>query len=615
MCGITGFFTKNDVTIEHLKVMNDQMIHRGPDAGNEKLFGISDFNIGMAHRRLSILDLDERSNQPMEDETKQVLISFNGEIYNYREIKTELSTKYKFRTTSDTEVVLYAYIEWGLKCFEKFNGMFAIALFDRREEKLILARDRHGIKPLYYYVDKADFVFGSELRPLMKYPFFRKEINTSSLQLMLALKYIPGERTIFNKTSKLTPGTAVVVSEGQIIDRYTFWDTCKEYDDPISKGDLEDYVQNAVDIRLNADVEVATFLSAGIDSPLVTMLAMKKKPEINSFTIGFEDEKYDESRFASKIAEELKVNNVTKIISYEDMLEVALTISKIYDEPFGDSSQIPTYLVTKMMKDSGYKVVLSGDGGDEFFIGYRRYDKAENRFYKQKKIRALATLFSPLSRIFSRFFPLYLLSLFKDTRMLLYGLNSGYTGWLANLVVKDKSSQKSLTTAFSFVSKLRGKNPIEINSLFDQKVYMIDDILTKVDRASMANSIEVRVPLMDHNVSRYSYSIPLANKLENGVKKSELKKILYSMANQELFERPKQGFGIPLDRLLNEKVIKERVFGYIEKDSSNGNGLFRTRRLKRIINFYYHSNSTKKEKYTNFVWNYYVFREWYSEYI
>ena len=398
MCGISGFISKKRITVEQLITMNDTMLHRGPDDSGAEIFVAADgYSVGLAQRRLSIMDLSPLGHQPMHTADGRVSIVYNGEIYNFKELKKALSD-YPFRSQCDTEVILAAYEKWGIKCVERFNGMFAIALFDRETQELYLVRDRIGKKPLYYWQDGENLAFASELKPIMACPGFPKRIDKSVLAAYLYQQYVPEPDTIFEDVKKLEPGmilrfcigtagragNAQQEGCGSRIEKLRYWSIADSYRkgiaDPVTdygqaKAELKALLQKSVKSRMEADVPLGTFLSGGYDSSLVTAMAQEAAgAPVKTFSIGFAEKEYDESGYAAEVAKHLGTDHTAQIITEAEMLRLVDSIPKYFDEPMADSSQIPSMLVAALARQK-VTVALSGDGGDEFFCGYQMYEK------------------------------------------------------------------------------------------------------------------------------------------------------------------------------------------------------------------------------------------------
>ena len=389
MCGISGFISKRRITLEDLTAMNDTMYHRGPnDSGAEIYDAAGGYAVGFAQRRLSIMDLSPLGHQPMHAADKRVSVVFNGEIYNFQELKKELSG-YPFRSQCDTEVILAAYEKWGIDCVSRFNGMFAIALYDRDAQEVYLVRDRIGKKPLYYWEDGENLVFASELKPILACPGFDRKLNPDILPVFLYQQYIPEPDTIFEQVKKLCPGTILRFrlqpDNGQKKrECFSYWSIKESYQkgiaDPVTdfsqaKAELKAILQKSVKSRMEADVPLGTFLSGGYDSSLMTAMAQEaSEAPVKTFSIGFEEKQYDESGYALAVAKHLGTQHTEEIISEKQMLELVESIPQYFDEPMADSSEIPTMLVSALARKQ-VTVALSGDGGDEFFCGYQMYRK------------------------------------------------------------------------------------------------------------------------------------------------------------------------------------------------------------------------------------------------
>ncbi|MBP7462797.1 MAG: asparagine synthase (glutamine-hydrolyzing) [Bacteroidales bacterium] len=560
MCGITGFYTLTNqfVSRDELDKMTLALKHRGPDASGMYYTP----GIGLGHRRLSIIDLSSDANQPMESHSMRYICVYNGEVYNFKTIARELNID--FKTSCDTEVIIEAFAEWGVTFVNKLNGMFAIAIFDKQEHKLYLFRDRIGVKPIYYYWDGKNFAFASELKSLLQIRHIRdqRQIDQQSICDYLHLGYIPEPNSIYKNVYKFPAGNfGIVSSTGLRIESYWLIEGAirrKLIDDEQEcKEKLKELIESSVSMRLISDVPFGTFLSGGVDSSLVTAVASKyvTKP-LNTFSIGFFETKYNESSYARRVAEHLNTNHHEMILTELDAQHMMVDMLNYYDEPFADSSAIPTMLVSKFARDH-VTMVLSGDGGDELFHGYGAYKWARRLSFVpsrtmrrmvgfllansgQNRYRRAAHLFQYQERkhlkshIFSQ--EQYLFSLSEVNKLM---LNNVY---IDTTVDQDYSY---------FVRKL---TPEEDQAVFDLKYYLKDDLLVKVDRASMKYGLETRVPLLDYRIIEFALNISPKLKIQGGIQKYLLKEVLYDYLPREFFDRPKWGFSIPLSTWLNRDM-------------------------------------------------------------
>lgn len=614
MCGICGYIGPKDISNEKLIEMNDTMYHRGPNDAGIFQKEISNGVVGFAQRRLSILDLSELGHQPMLSEDENYILSYNGEIYNYRIIRAELEKKgYKFKSDCDTEVVLAAFAEWDVQAFQKFNGMFAIAIYVFSEERLVLARDRIGKKPLYYYKKNNHFVFASELKPIMKYPYFSKEIRKESVGRLLCDKYIVAPETIFFNTYKMIPGTYAEYVNNQLTVK-KYWDIVevkeeksggqsKSYD--THKKELKDVLLDAVSKRMIADVPLGTFLSGGIDSVLVTALAQEisDKP-LDTFTIGFYDKQRNEAPYAAEIAKHIGTNHHELYVGEKEILEMIHQLPCYYDEPFSDSSQLPTMLVSKMASEN-ITVALTGDGADELFCGYKMYDWTWIAQHFDA-LGGIAHIF-PFLRNSGNIDPqirAFVNNRNKDTKTQLY------------IDVMVELAEKLLTCDLPFIKyeqehELKYKNWQERRMVLDMQTYLPDEILAKTDRASMKYSLEVRCPILDYRVIEKSFEIPHKYKYYRFDKKHILKDVLYEYVPQSLLDRPKNGFGVPLRKWIRT-VLKQNILQFADKEKLKKQGIFNPEAVWELINKQQLSDHIM---YSSMVWSFYVFQLWYQEYI
>jgi len=624
MCGITGWFNSSSVkNYDLLRDMCEQIHHRGPDFTSFNLFTHGKLsqnvgNVGLGHTRLSIIDLSPQGNQPMSDATGRWWIIFNGEIYNYKEIKHRLLSQFriKLRSNTDTEILLYAYIYYKEKSLELMNGMFAFAIFDSKEQELFIARDRIGIKPLYYYENDGEFAFGSELKPIYHYLQNSFNLNQHALYDYFNRGYIGGTHTIAHNIKRLLPATWIRVSHNKESVPHVYWSIntekvrSMEYARDINESKIvsatHQTIYQAIKSQLMSDVPIGTFLSGGIDSSLVTAIAAKEMPgQLKTFTIGFKDPCYDESGYARRIAQYLHTDHHELIIDETDFLAACEEMTQIYDEPFADSSAIPTLLLSRFARNF-ITVALSGDGGDEQYYGYATYDH-------YKKLQALYKIPYWIRKLFASF-------LVKKDKM-------GFDFLLksASLGYKDfETCRRNITNILSVVpgllrspSRSNIKNSIAAGLLSENRFmiddlmnYMVDDVLTKVDRASMHCGLEVRVPLLDQTIVENSYyGIPLSLKLTK-IKKAVLKRLLAEYIPRDFFERPKKGFAIPITNWVNGR-LKSNIMHLINHKNRLSEFL-----NMEIVQKMFNNPKILQSKYGSiFFWRVYIFLLWEKQYL
>lgn len=621
MCGICGYFHDRRVKNEVLYDMNQTINYRGPDdEGYYYDTTFSGFEVGLAQKRLSIIELSELGHQPMKSIDENVVVVFNGEIYNYREIKEELlKNGFTFKSNSDTEVIVYAYQMWGINCISRFIGMFAIAIYDKNDSSLYLVRDRLGVKPLYYYWDNKNIVFGSELKPIMKYPYFKKNINVNAVHLYLHHHYITAPQTIFQHTYKVEAGQIVKYRLGNI-EKSVYWSIKNAYEkrEDLSKIDereaiygLKSKLEDSVKLRMISDVPVGAFLSGGIDSSLVAsvMQSLSSKP-IQTFTIGFDEDSYNEANYAKKISAYLGTNHHEEYFSINKAKNFINKIPELYDEPFADSSQLPMMLVSQMARKN-VTVSLSGDAGDELFCGYKRYDKV----LELKKYSFLSKLTNPLlkSNIVSK----SVLNSNASRRLIKFAnlsddnsiINADY---LTYVQLFNNITNSSIDIDSKYFELLHlATNIQEKHMLQDLATYLPDDILTKVDRASMYSSLEARTPLLDHRFVEYALALPHNLKFKNGEKKYILKRLLSEYIPSDYFSRPKMGFSIPVYKWLRTdlRFLVEDAF---EIDFLRRQNIFNMSMMDVI---YKNFKLGIDPYYDNLTWAIVVFQMWYKAYI
>lgn len=615
MCGICGYIGPKKLEEDQLWKMNNTMYHRGPDDGGVWQYNNRGVEIGLAQRRLSILDLSALGHQPMLSEDGRYVVVYNGEIYNFKEIRRTLERQgYHFRSNCDTEVILYAYAEWGSDMFTRFNGMFAIALYDKEENRLILARDRIGKKPLYYYAEQGHFVFASELKPIMQYPFFSKRINKDVLNHFLCNKYLSAPLCIFEHTYKMLPGMVLEYCNGEIYKR-KYWNIIKEYHRGVSerqrdlgscKDSLKAVLKDAVTSRLVADVPVGTFLSGGIDSTLVTAIAREgKESPINSYSIGFYDKKRDEAPFSAAIAKYLGTNHHEHYVEEKDIFAMIQDLPYYYDEPFSDASQLPTMLVSQYASQD-ITVSLSGDGGDELFCGYKMYDLTW--IAQHVDFMGEIAVHIPGMQKLGKMLPSELRAFLNNreqaakTQLYIDVVSEVVDTILGRTADNVKYAQERYLTMGDWQER---------RMLLDMQTYLPDEILAKTDRASMKYSLEVRCPLLDHKVVEESFRIPHQYKYRRFDKKYILKELTYDYVPRELLDRPKKGFGVPLQKWLRT-VLKDEVARYADPKILQRQDIFVPSAVQELI-----AKQQKADKviYSSVLWSFYVFQKWYQMYI
>lgn len=624
MCGICGFVSKRNITLEQLKKMNDTMYHRGPDDSGEEIFPMGEgYQAGMAQRRLSIMDLSPLGHQPMHSKDKRVSVVFNGEIYNFQELKEELK-EYPFISNCDTEVIIAAYLKWGIKCIDRFNGMFAICLYDRETEDVYLVRDRIGKKPLYYELENGNLVFASELKPVMAREGFQKKIRTEVLSRYLFQQYINGPDSIFENVYKLEPGSILKFHYGEI-KVWKYWDIKEVYhrmqENPVTdykeaKTRLKELLKKAVASRMIADVPLGAFLSGGYDSSLMTAMAQEHAAEpVKTFSIGFNEKRYNEAEYAREVAAHLGTKHTELYIDEKEMFDLVESIPLYYDEPFADSSQIPTMLVSMLARQE-VTVALSGDGGDEFFCGYNIYENVR----KAQMLDGLGGLTHGICNL-------------PGLRQI--GLENRLPFRVRVIAGNRNREAKTQFGASNYIVRankmvlgegLPCHYPVESaygvsdwqirRMLLDMDTYLPGDILCKVDRASMKYSLEARCPILDKDVMEYSFRMAHNFKYDKGVKKRILKDIAYDYIPRELLDRPKVGFGVPLDKWLRGP-LKEQLSDMCNRDYLKRQGIFDSEYTADMVENYLETGDggpATGANYSKLSWSFFAFQQWYHHY-
>ncbi|MFZ1527338.1 MAG: asparagine synthase (glutamine-hydrolyzing) [Ferruginibacter sp.] len=633
MCGISGFADfRKQTSVEILQKMNRTMVHRGPDGEGYAMYDSDKACIGLGHRRLSIIDLSEAGAQPQHFD--HLHITFNGEIYNYREIKKELQEKgHQFGSHSDTEVILHAYAEWGEKCLHRFIGMFAFVIYDEQKQELFACRDRAGVKPFLYYWDKDLFLFGSELKAIMAHPQFLKDIDLDAAAAYMQFGYVPAPHCIFKKTYKLNPGHFLKLSlKTKETKTEQYWNVYDYYNKATLDISFEDAVleterilKNAFQYRMVSDVPVGVFLSSGYDSTCVTALLQKDSTDkIKTFTIGVPDAGLNEAPAAKDIALHLGTDHTEYYCTEKEALEIIPQIPFFYDEPFADNSAIPTTLVSRIASEK-VTVALSADAGDEVFAGYNRYDyicKFENLLNRVPKLLRKATA-AIMDKIPASYIPvLNQQQLFysRYEKMMSLLRDPSVENMLINLTKQMNDSAisrlfllpvKKLSTAFD--SNELEKNylsPLPYIMAVDYETYLPDDILQKVDRATMSVSLEGREPFLDQRIIEWAATLPLSYKYNKGNKKYILKEIVHKYIPKELMNRPKMGFGIPIENwLMND--LKKFTDYYFDPVFIKNQGIFNNNEIQKIFSSFYHGKKERAEK----IWYLLMFQMWYDKWM
>ncbi len=602
MCGLVGIFdTRGQRPIDKglLNRMNETQFHRGPDEGGLHL----EPGVGLGHRRLSIIDLSS-GQQPLFNEDGSVVVVYNGEIYNFESLYKELEAAgHKFRTHCDTEVIVHAWEEWGEACVNRFRGMFAFALWDRNTRTLFLARDRIGIKPLYYaLLPDGYLLFGSELKSLMAHPRLQRDVEFRAVEDYFAYGYVPEPKTILKSALKLSPGYSLSIRTGDPLpEPRQYWDVPFTLLAPLSEAaaseELISRLREAVDIRLVSEVPLGAFLSGGVDSSaVVAMMAGLSKDPVNTCSISFGDPRFNEAQYASAVAERYNTNHHVEQVNPDDF-DLIDKLASLYDEPFADSSAMPTYRVCELARKR-VTVALSGDGGDENLAGYRRYrwHSYEERLRSMLPLGVRRPLFGTLGRVYPKldWAPKALRA--KSTfESLARGSVEGYfhsVSHMGNVQRQQLFSpefQRELQ-GYTAIEVLHGHarqtptdHPMSLVQYLDMKTWLVGDILTKVDRASMAHSLEVRVPLLDHVLVEWISGLPPELKLKGREGKYIFKKGLEPLLPDNVLYRPKMGFSVPLASWFRGP-LRQRVRDSILSNKLADTGIFNKKYIEHLVN-------------------------------
>ena len=632
MCGIVGY-------IDYTKTLNENTLfdmlnvirHRGPDDIGQKIWNTNNADIGFGQTRLSILDLSSLGHQPMSYE--YLTITYNGEVYNFKEIREELiNLGYKFSSNTDTEVILKAFHAWKEKCVDKFIGMFAFAIYDDNNKKVYIFRDRVGVKPLYIYQDNNSLLFSSEIKSLLKVSSFKKEVDIESVSLFLQYNYITNNKSIYKNTIKLKPGSCIIIdTKDKSVIQNDYWSVENFYKLPKLTHSIEEIIYNTENLlvsaskyRMISDVPVGIFLSGGYDSStLAALLQKNSSKKIKTFTIGFEEEKYNEAPYAKDIAKHIGTDHHEYYINENDALNIVPRLCDIYDEPFSDTSAIPTVLLSKITKQK-VSVVLSADGGDEVFAGYGRYLNSPSKFNSIEKI------------------PKVLRSLFVNTFMFMkidrynidkyiYNFNSRYQKVLGlinansildimniydqnfsnndmNILLKNKLN--ITPSRYSELNTNNAINGLDKMLLFDYKTFLPDDVLVKVDRATMSVGLEGREPFLDHRILEYAAQLPINMKIKDGNLKYILKSIAHKHIPKYLLDRPKTGFSAPINSWL-KGTLKEQLIDFVNPKALKESDIFDVDMVIHLRDDLLDGKKSHPQK----LWQIFIYQQWYDKWM
>lgn len=624
MCGITGIFAFNSVgriNLVHLEAATQNLEKRGPDAHNSWF----DEVVGLGHRRLSIIDTSNNANQPMLDDEARYVMVFNGEIYNYQSLREELKRLgHDFRTESDTEVLLKAYISWGSSMLNRLNGFFAFAIYDKKESTLFIARDRFGIKPLLYFFDEDKLVFASEMKSLMTYGLTRA-LNRDALNLYFQLTYIPAPHSIFEGVHKLEPGHYLIVKDQAVTkERYfefPFYPKPAIQDLNRGKAQVIETLRAAVHDRLVADVPLGAFLSGGIDSSIITALASEQVSQLKTFSIGFRDNKFfDETHYANLVAEKYKTDHQVFSLTNDDLLAQVTDVVDYIDEPFADSSALPVYILSKETRKH-VTVALSGDGADEIFSGYNKHSawllglqnnlrnglikslKPVWQFMPQSRNNRLTNTFRQLDR-------------FANLQGL--GLKERY--WYLAAFIPQQQVHRVLKESYQYsadpyaaeITSLINTGDINEVLATDSQMVLQGDMLQKVDLMSMANGLEVRVPFLDHRVVDLAFRMKQELKIKGNQRKIVLREAFRDYLPEELYSRPKHGFEVPLLDWFRKELAIELDRYVFNRDLIETQGIFEWKqiaRIKKVLHSYDPGDAAI------LTWSLFVFNKWYERFL
>jgi len=600
MCGIVGFIDKEKNKDKIIKKMADRIAHRGPDGEGY----YTDKLVALGHRRLSIIDISSGA-QPMYNEDENIVIVFNGEIYNYKALRDELKKKkHKFSTKCDTEVLIHGYEEWGGELPNKLRGMFAFAIWDKKNETLFCARDHFGIKPFYYYVNNETFMFASEIKCFLEHPKFVKELNKDLLAPYLTFSFTPTTETFFKGVNRLNPGESLTYQNGKIkIEKYFTYDFKEEhmtYDEAVKR--IGNTMEDSIKHHLESDVEVGSFLSSGIDSSYIVSLARPDK----TYTVGYDIPKYSEISYAEDLASHLNIENISRKINKDEYIKIVPKVMYHMDEPFCDAASIALYFLSELASRD-VKVVLSGEGADEFFAGYNTYrETVDMSFYNKIPYfmrHLVAVVLGYLPEFRGRNFLVRRGTKLEDEYI---GMNRVFSDREATRVVGHKCTIKNKDLTAPIFNKFKDKDDLIKMQAVDINFWLVKDILHKADRMTMANSLELRVPFIDKEVFNLASSLEMDKKVTKANTKVALRDAAKKVIPNESYKKKKLGFPVPLRAWMSESDVHEEIKNTFMQDYVKE--LFNQKYILKLLD---NSLKGKKDTYKK-VWAIYAFLKWYE---
>lgn len=628
MCGITGILALNEKgkkSFLYLENAIDSLKSRGPDSNGKYIHN----NCALGHTRLSIMDTSDAASQPFTDPTGRYTIVYNGEVYNYKEHKENIKNKgFRFKSTSDTEVILYMYILYGFSFLEKLNGCFALAIYDKEEEYLLIARDRMGINPLHIYRDEDKLIFASEMKAIMAYDNLDKTIDTATLFSYLHLNYIPGNSSMLTHVKKLQPGTYLQIKGGKekIQSYYRLKQEATSSKTPSyqeAQEQLKNLMDRSVERRLISDVPLGAFLSGGIDSSVITAIASKFTPHLQTFSIGYKDEPYfDETRYANLVAKKFKTEHTVFSLSNDDLFEVLFDVLDYFDEPFADSSALAVYILSKKTRQK-VTVALSGDGADELFSGYNKHHAellARENSFRNKLIKTGFPLWEILPKSRNNKITDTIRQMHRFAEGLKLGDQERYWRWagyanhqqIEQLLAINYDKATFNTRKKKILENIKNTNGINDVLFTDLSLVLPGDMLTKADLMSMANSLEVRVPFLDHEVVDFITGLPSEYKINKNARKRLLKDAYKNILPQELYNRPKHGFEVPLLKWLRTGLQEKIQQDILSEEFIEAQGIFNFKALQQLNKKLFSNDPGDVHAR---LWGLIVFQHWYKKFL